>query len=76
MTKADRELVAFLERRNPGWKVEIEHKRCGKLAITAWAGQRALRCNAAKTTSDSQRHAYNVERKLRTREKGYHGKPR
>jgi hypothetical protein len=72
VTKAERELVEFLERRNPGWRVEIEHRKCNKLALTARAGRRTVKCNAAKTTSDSQRHAYNVERKLRTKMKGYH----
>lgn len=71
MKKAERELVEFLERRNPGWSVEIEYKR-RKLALTVRrpAGP-PLKCRAAITTSDPQRNAYNVERKLRTKEKGY-----
>lgn len=72
MTKAERELVAFLERRNPGWSVSIDHVPGGKLALTVRTRRRTLKCRAAKTTSDNGRHAYNVERKLRTLEKGYY----
>jgi hypothetical protein len=71
MTKAERELVRFLERRNPGWSVEIEHGT-RKLTITVRRGKRPpLKCRAPITTSDNGRNAYNVERKLRTQEKGY-----
>jgi hypothetical protein len=72
MRKASQELIDFLERRNPGWQVRLEVRRAGKFKVTALTDAGSICCNAAMTTSDNQRHFFNVERKLRTKHKGYY----